>query len=171
MLARAAHCGIPARSRGWIMVSPQTLISAPPIHGVRFGFHLSSLAWPAALIGQFLLVFAVVALSSPGRIDIVDGQTRYEVARSLVDHGDSIIRDKATWFNVYKGRDADNYTDYRIPQSILGVAAIMAADATGPISESRRQLFFTLTSPCMAALLAVIYALWFRGLGNSPRAS
>ena len=44
--------------------------------------------WPVALIGQFLVVFALVALSGPGRIDIIDGQTRYEVARSMVDHGD-----------------------------------------------------------------------------------
>jgi hypothetical protein len=124
-----------------------------------------------ALAGQFLLVFSIVALSSPGRIDIVDGQTRYEVARSLVDHGDSAIRDKACWFAVYKGRDGDRYTDYRLPQSALGVVAIEIADATGDVSETRRQFFFSLISPCMAAVLAVLYALWFRRLGWSALAA
>jgi len=122
-------------------------------------------------MGQFLVVFAVVALSSPGRIDIVDGQTRYEVARSLVDHGDSIIRDRVCWFAVYKGRDGQKYTDYRLPHSLLGVAAIVLADATGPVDEARRQFFFTLIGPLMAGLLAVVYALWFRGLGHGPGAS
>ena len=49
--------------------------------------------WWMALAGLFLSVFAVVALSGPGRIDIIDGRVRYEVARSLVDHGDVDIQD------------------------------------------------------------------------------
>jgi hypothetical protein len=92
---------------------------------------LATAGWPLAMFGQFLLVTALLALSGPGRIDIVDGQTRYEVARSLADHGDSIIRDDAAWFAVYKGKGGEKYTDYRIPQSALGVLAIHVADATG----------------------------------------
>jgi hypothetical protein len=153
------------------MVSRQTItcaLAAPQVSVKQF---FPAVGWPLAVSGLFLLVFALVALSSPGRIDIVDGQTRYEVARSLVDHGDSIIRDPAAWFAVYEGRDGQKYSDYRIPQSALGVVAIHLADATGPISETRRQFFFSLISPCMAGLLAVVYALWFRGLGHSARVS
>ena len=84
--------------------------------------------WWIARAGLFFSVFAVVALSGPGRIDIVDGQTRYEVARSLVEHGDSVIRDPNVWFAVFPGRDGLNYTKYRFPQSAAGVAAIWAAD-------------------------------------------
>src|SRR5436190_21058479 len=87
--------------------------------------------WAAALAGQFVFVFAAVALSGPGRIDIVDGQTRYEVARSLVEHGDSVIRDDRVWFWVFPGRDGGRYTPYRFPQSVLGAGAIVLADATG----------------------------------------
>jgi hypothetical protein len=123
------------------------------------------------LFGQFLFVFAVVALSGPGRIDIVDGQTRYEVARSLVEYGDSVLRDPQVWFAVLKGRDGKNYTNYRFPQTGLGVLAIWAADATGPVSEERRHFFFALISPLMAAILAVVYSLWFRGLGLGAAAS
>src|SRR5881394_1130605 len=63
--------------------------------------------WPAALLGLFLAMFAVLALSGPGRLDIVDGHTRYETARSLVDHHDCVIRDPDVWFNVFPGRDGN----------------------------------------------------------------
>jgi hypothetical protein len=123
------------------------------------------------LTGLFLFVFAAVALSGPGRIDIVDGQTRYEVARSLVEHGDSVIRDKDVWFAVMPGRNGRLYTNYRLPQSVLGVAAIWLADATGPVGEPRRHFFFSLISPFAAAVLAVTYAVWFRALAYSASAS
>jgi hypothetical protein len=129
------------------------------------------LRWCLALGGQFVLVLAALSLSGPGRIDIVDGQTRYEVARSLVDHGDSIIRDKEVIFAVYEGRDGQKYTNYRFPQSGAGILAILAADATGSVSELRRQFFFTLIGPFAAAILAVTYSVWFRHLGLGPRAS
>jgi hypothetical protein len=129
------------------------------------------LRWALAIGGQFILVFAALSLSGPGRIDIVDGQTRYEVARSLVDHGDSIIRDQDVNFAVYKGRDGQRYTNYRFPQSGAGILAILAADATGSVSELRRQFFFTLISPFAAAILAVTYSVWFRHLGLGTRAS
>jgi hypothetical protein len=153
------------------MHSPQAAACAPFPLSLAAKRFVSRVSWPLALGGQFVVVVAVVALSGPGRIDIVDGQTRYEVARSLVDHGDSIVRDEAAWFTVFKGRDGQRYSNYRIPQSVLGVAAIRLADATGPVDEARRQFFFALISPCLAGVLAVVYALWFRGLGHGPGAS
>src|SRR5262249_17813482 len=105
------------------------------------------------------------------RIDIVDGQTRYEVARSLVEHGDSVIRDREVWFAIMPGRGGQTYTNYRLPQSALGGVAIRLADATGPVSEPRRHFFFCLISPFTAAVLAVAYAAWFRALGHGPAAS
>jgi hypothetical protein len=121
----------------------------------------------AAVAGLGLLVFAVVALSGAGRIDIVDGQTRYEVARSLVDHGDTVVRDSRVWFQVFPGRQARPYTAYRMPQSLLGAPAIAIADWTGVDSEPRRQFFFTLTSAAAAAALAMTYSTWFRARGRS----
>jgi hypothetical protein len=118
-----------------------------------------------------VFVLAAVALSGPGRIDIVDGQTRYEVARSLVEHGDSVVRDRQAWFRVNEGRNGDRYTPYRFPQSGAGVLAIIFADATGEASEPRRQFFFALLSAVLAGVLAVTYSLWFRGLGLRPGAS
>ena len=76
-------------------------------------------AWPVALIGQFLFVFSIVALSGPGRLDIDDGRTRFEVAQSLVDHGDPVIRDPDAWFTVLPGRYGLNYSNCRLPHSAV----------------------------------------------------
>jgi hypothetical protein len=125
--------------------------------------------WWIAQAGLFLTVFAIVALSGPGRIDIVDGQTRYEVARSLVDHGDLVIRDPNVWFVVFPGRGGQRYAKYRFPQSAVGMCAILVADSTGPVNEPRRHFFFVLTSAVVSALLAVSYAALFQHLGLQPR--
>src|SRR5204862_71784 len=82
-----------------------------------------------ALVGLFLLVVSVVSLSGPGRIDIIDGEPRYEVARSLVEHGDVVIRNPEVTFLVMPGRNGRPYSLYRLPQSLAGVAAILLADA------------------------------------------
>jgi hypothetical protein len=123
------------------------------------------------LPGLFLTIFSIAALTGPGRIDIVDGETRYEVSRSLVDHGDSIIRNPHVWWVVFPGRDAANYTYYRIPQSALGVLAIWAADLGTSPNEERRHFFFVLTSAAAGAWLAVVYALCFQCLGLSARSA
>ena len=120
-----------------------------------------------ALAGLALFVFSLVALSGPGRIDIVDGLTRYEVSRSLVEHGDSVIRDPRITFLVFAGREGRRYTNYRFPHSGLGAAAVALSDLTGPISEPRRHFFFSLVGAAANALLAVVFAVWFRRQGQS----
>src|SRR3954470_8782271 len=82
--------------------------------------------------GLFISVFAVVALTGPGRIDIVDGQARYEVARSLALNGDSAVRHSHVWFGVFPGPEARRYTYYRFPHSVLGAPAVWLADLAGP---------------------------------------
>jgi hypothetical protein len=129
------------------------------------------LRWALALCGLFLFVLAILALSGPGRIDIVDGQARYLVARSVAEHGDPVVRDPEFWWSVLPGRDGNLYSAYRFPQSLLGAPAVLLADATGPVSEVRREFFFSLTGAFVGAMLAVLYAVWFRGLGESPRAA
>jgi hypothetical protein len=124
--------------------------------------------WPMTLTGLFLGTFSLLALSGPGRIDIIDGQTRYEVARSLVEHGDVRIRDPNVWYPVGPGRDRFLYTNYRLPHSLLGVPAIWMADASGPVSETRRHFFFSLINAFAGASCVVAYAVWFFRSGRSP---
>jgi hypothetical protein len=130
---------------------------------------ISPLRWSMALAGQFLFVFSIVSLSGPGRIDITDGLTRYEVAKSLVEDGDSVIRDEAISFMVFEGRGGRRYSNYRFPQSLLGVGAIVVADLTGEISEPRRHFYYSLLGAVACGAFAVLYSLWFRELGAAPR--
>jgi hypothetical protein len=123
------------------------------------------------LPGLFVFTAAVVALAGSGRMDIIDGQSRYEVARSLVDHGDVEVRDPDVTFCVLPGRNGKRFSLYRLPQSVLGVSALWLADATGPVRETRRQFFFVLTGAVAAGVLAVSYALWLCRLGHRPAAA
>lgn len=125
--------------------------------------------WFIALAGLGFFVFALVALSGPGRIDVVDGQTRFEVGRSLIEHGDSVIRDPRVDWGVFPGRDNKPYTYYRLPQSVLASGAIVLAHATGPATEGRQHFFFVLTSAFACSIVAIGYACWFRHTGCRPR--
>ena len=127
--------------------------------------------WPLALAGLALFVFAAVALSGPGRIDVVDGQARFEVGRSFVEHGDSVFRDERIWWSRFPGRGGHDYSLYRLPQSLVAAACILVADATGPVAEGRRHFVFSLHGAALAAGLAVLYAVWFRRAGRSPVAA
>ena len=107
-------------------------------------------------IGLAVAVFAGVALSGPGRVDIVDGQTRYEVSRSIVDHGDSVIRNPEVWFGVFPGRNGQRYTYYRFPQSLAGVAAVSSplmrkARRSSPSNTSQTQAMVVLSLTTLAA--------------------
>jgi hypothetical protein len=119
------------------------------------------------LAGVLLLVFGIVGLSGPGRIDIVDGQARFEVARSLALHGDVAVRNPDLWFTVFPGRHGQRFSNYRFPHSVVGAGAILLADATGPDRDARRQFFFAMTSAAAAAGLAAVYVVWF-GLRGLP---
>lgn len=121
------------------------------------------------LSGLFLLVFSIVALSGPGRIDIVDGQARFEVAKSLALHGDVVVRNPDVWFSVFPGRNGQSYSNYRFPHSVIGALAIVASDLTGPARDARRHFFFVLTSAVAAAALACVYFVWFTRRGLSLR--
>ena len=71
-------------------------------------------------------------------------------------------------FTVLPGRGGRRYSQYRFPQSAAGVAAILAADATGPVSEARRRFFFLLHARgrergVPAATYAVLFAVWALG--------
>lgn len=122
--------------------------------------------------GLVLLVFGVVGLSGPGRIDIVDGQARFEVAKSLALHGDVVVRNPDFWFTVFPGRDGQRYSNYRFPHSVVGAGAVLLSDATGPVADARRQFFFAMTSAAAAAALAAVYFAWFslRGLATGAAA-
>lgn len=79
--------------------------------------------WPLALAGLWLAIFTVAALTGPGRIDIEDGQARYESGRNLILHGDPGIRDPRIVWHRYPGRDGIDFSYYRLCGELLAAAA------------------------------------------------
>lgn len=120
---------------------------------------------PLTTVGIFMVVFSLLALSGPGRIDIVDGQARFEVAKSIALHGDAVVRNPAVWFSIFPGRDGLPFSYYRFPHSVLGAIAILVSDLAGPKTDPRRHFFFVLVSAAAAAALACVYFFWFRRTG------
>lgn len=127
--------------------------------------------WFISLIGLALSTFAIVAISGPGRIDIEDGQARFEAGRNLIDHGDSALRDDRLVWNKFPGRDGKSFTGYRLPQIVVAAGCVAVSDLLGEPSEGRRHFCFSLHGAACASLIAVLLAVWFRSRGLSERAS
>ncbi len=126
------------------------------------------LAWTLALAGLGLVVFAAVALSGPGRIDSLDGQSHFEVGRSLIEHGDPALRDERIAWNRFPGRKGSDYSNERFPQSVLAAGAIWLSDHTGPVEEGRRHFFYVQCGAAACGVLSILYAIWFRRSGCRP---
>jgi hypothetical protein len=122
-------------------------------------------------IGLWWFITSLVILSSPGRIDICDGQIRYELARNLHDHGDMIIHDPSVEWLVFRGRDGQRRTPVRLPIALLGVCAIELADVTGSVSESRREVFFSWISATLTGFTALGFYTFFLRRQHSLRSS
>ena len=119
----------------------------------------------AASMGLFLCVFSAVGLSGPGRIDVIDGTARFEVAKSIALHGDAIVRNPDVWFSVFPGRGQQPHSYYRFPHSVLGAMAVTAADLVRPPTDAFRHFCFVLVSAAAAALLSCLYLHWFLARG------
>src|SRR5262249_53072174 len=75
--------------------------------------------------GVFLVVLAVYILSGPGRIDIIDGQARYDVTYHLVTEGRPLLSDR--WIGPFMsvaGRDSLRYSFYGAPGSVFAVPLV-----------------------------------------------
>jgi hypothetical protein len=127
--------------------------------------------WPLALTGLALTVFAVAALTGPGRIDIDDGQARFEAGRGWIEVGRPIATDPRVYWHVLPGRNGENYTYYRAPSEAAAAASVAIADATGEITEGRRHFIYSLHGAVAAALLVIVFAVAFRAQGLSHRAA
>lgn len=124
----------------------------------------------AALLsaGVFLGVLAVYIAASPGRIDIIDGQYRFEVARNIVDHASIQIHDRFLGMAA-RGTDGAYYSPYGISGSLVTVPLILAARLFGPASIERAQTFFSFTSAVLSAGTAAVLLLFYATLGIPAR--
>jgi hypothetical protein len=132
---------------------------------------ITPIRWALALAGLGLVVFAIVALTGPGRIDIDDGQARFEAGKNLVEQGIPCVEDPRVIWHRLPGRDGREYTYYRFPPEVAAAASVLIADALRSPSEPWRHFVFSLHGAVAAAVIAILYAVWFRRWGCSPVAA
>jgi hypothetical protein len=126
--------------------------------------------WVAA--GVFLVVLAAYILSSPGRIDVFDGQARYEVAYNWLLAGRPIIREPVTRRLMgFRGRHNLTYSHYGAGGSLFAIPLVwMGTWNDDPPGETSRFLF-SLTCCVFGALTCSVLYLFYRQLDISfPRA-
>jgi len=124
-----------------------------------------------AALGLYLLVASAYLLTSPGRIDSIDGQLRYEVTHSLVETGRPTIRDPVLQRFGIRTSDGAVYAAYGIAPSLTPLPLVWLGSLwDGPREETRRFLF-ALADPLIGALIAPLLLVFFLELGIAPRSA
>lgn len=121
--------------------------------------------------GLFLFVLAVYVLSSPGRIDIIDGQARFDVAYNWLHAGKPLLIDP--WIRplmAVPGRHKLPYSYYGPPASVLPMP-LMALGALydKDMGLGASQFLFSLTSPIVGAAISPVLFLFYVELGVKVR--
>jgi hypothetical protein len=117
-------------------------------------------------IGVFLVVGSVYGAAGPGRLDIIDGQYRFEVARNLLHAGSLQIRDPFL-LGAAEGLGG-RYSPYGISGSIVSLPLVIIGTWIDPSSIERQQFFFSFTSALFGAGTAAVLLFFYLTLGVSP---
>jgi hypothetical protein len=117
-------------------------------------------------VGVFLAVLAVYVLANPGRIDLIDGQVRYEVAMNWLNMGRPIVRDPALAFRMgVPGKKGFTYSYYGPAASIAAMPLVWVGTFyDDPPGEASRFLF-SMTTTVFGALGAAVLYLFYVELG------
>lgn len=118
--------------------------------------------------GFFLTLLGIYLLTTPGRIDIVDGQWRYEVARNWLGTGEpSAAHPYAlpTYGRLVNPATGKIYSVYNAAPSITPMPFMFLSRLLPGHTVERDQFAFTLAGPCFGALLGILLLLaygWLR---------
>ena len=121
-------------------------------------------------LGIFLLVLVVYVLSSPGRIDIIDGQARFDVAYNWLHAGQPLLTDSLIkpWMAV-AGQHGLPYSYYGAPASVLPMPLLALGGLYDGMGLGTSQFLFSLTCPILGAGIGSILFLLYIELGLSLR--
>ena len=119
-------------------------------------------------VALFLFLTGVYVLTGPGRIDIIDGQYRFEVSRSLVEVGNTTLRDPVLDRGLI-GPDGARYSGYGPAASLTAVPLVAVAHAVAPGDRELAQFLFSFTSALLAALAAVLLFATYELMGVARR--
>jgi hypothetical protein len=116
--------------------------------------------------GTFLVVACAYVITGPGRIDIIDGQYRFDVAHNLLAHHTDQVSDRAL-IGALISNDGRRFSPYSVTSSAVSLPLIWLARHLGPESIDREQFYFSFTSAFFAAGTAVLLLIFFGELGLS----
>ncbi len=123
--------------------------------------------WRIAGWGSFLLLLGLFLLSHPGRIDMVDGQFRFDVARNIVN----MTGPELTDFYLVQGPLPVNpttghfYSYYTAPASLLPIPLMIVSRVLCGISSASDRFSFSLVSAFAGPLVAPLLLAFFRRMG------
>jgi hypothetical protein len=121
--------------------------------------------------GIFLLSLTLYILLSPGRIDMVDGQWRFEVAYNLIHSGTVAITDPALFSWGLPGINEHRYSTYGLSGSVIATPLLYFAEFLSIKNRDLAQFFFAMTSPLIGALtLSTLYKI-YRNFGVTSLSS
>jgi hypothetical protein len=126
-------------------------------------------AFLAMSAGIFLLGSAIYVAASAGRIDIIDGQYRFDVAHNLIDDGSVQIRD--TFLAGAVPGLIGAYSSYGISGSLVPIPLILAARIGHPDALDREQFFFSFASSVLGAATLALLFLFYIELGVAWRSA
>ncbi|MDQ3367710.1 MAG: hypothetical protein M3680_19990 [Myxococcota bacterium] len=118
-------------------------------------------------VGLFVLLAGMYVLTGPGRIDIIDGQFRYDVTRNLVEQGSPVVTDGALPPTPI-GRDGRRY--FLGPAaSLAGVPLVAVGQLVRPTWPPLHEFLFSFTSAFLAAGAGVLLFMLYELLGVTRR--
>jgi hypothetical protein len=121
--------------------------------------------------GLFILIAAVYVSSSPGRIDIIDGQFRFDVSRNLVRIRRPVISDPFLKGANVPGPDGARYSYYGVAPSVAAMPLVWLGQAGGDPTGERQRFLFSWTSALLGSMACAVLFLFYRRLGVAVSAA
>jgi hypothetical protein len=121
----------------------------------------------ALAAGTFLFFLSAYLLSGPGRIDMIDGQNRFEVAWNLVEQGRPIVRD--VFLPARTGLSGARYSLYGPAASFASVPLVWMGHLLGEADGELARFLFSFTSAFFAAASLALLVSWWTRLGIPRR--
>lgn len=123
--------------------------------------------WLACAALLWLGCAALYFLTAPGRIDIIDGGTRYDVTASIIETGRPVVR--SPFYPAVFGVDGRRYAFYQLGATVTALPFVWLGDRLGGGSLESRQFAFSLTSVPFAAAIVVLLFMIYGRLGCTVR--
>jgi hypothetical protein len=111
-------------------------------------------------------LLAVLVLTNVGRLDIIDGQIRYEVAANWLDSGQPILRDPLLARGMLAVKTATaSYSVYNAGASVTPMPLMLLSRLLPGHTIERDRFAFSMTGPIFGAAVSALLALGYAMLG------